>query len=128
MANPYKGQTELKIGDKTHVLIYDLNALAELQEKLGLSSLEDVLAEFQKMDFKTLRILLWAGLIHAYMEDDGTITLSERTVGSWIGREVTLLECTNVLTTALNRAIGEQKDQGKNDKQSKMAAVIAAKK
>ena len=54
---------------------YDLNALAEIEEKLGVKL--DQLDKVQ-MGVKELRTFLWAGLIH---EDDN---LTEREVGGMV--------------------------------------------
>lgn len=57
-------------------LKFDLNAMAELEDKYG-----SVDAAFEKLDqnsIKAVRFILWAGLIH---EDE---TLTEKQVGSLI--------------------------------------------
>ena len=62
--------------DKEHEILFDLNALAELEEKYG--SLDDAFGMMQKGSIKATRTMLWAGLLH---EDEG---LSERDVGKLI--------------------------------------------
>lgn len=125
--NPFKGQKELKIGDKTYTLIFDLNALAELQQKLEISGINELLSKFEQMDFITLRTILWAGLLHEFMDEKGEYTIHERQVGTWIGRDITLLECTSILSDALQRAVGEDKEvKGKNPNQAKGKAAAAS--
>lgn len=60
MANKHRGFIEVEL-DKTRTLRYTLNALAEVEDRIGvpLEELENV-----KMTIKNVRILLWAGLIH----------------------------------------------------------------
>lgn len=55
---------------------FDLNALAELEDRYG--SVDTAFAELDKNSIKALRFILWAGLMH---EDD---SLTEKQVGSLI--------------------------------------------
>ena len=55
---------------------YDLNAMAELEEKYG--SVDAAFEELDKNSIKALRFVLWAGLVH---EDE---ELTEKQVGSLI--------------------------------------------
>ena len=75
---------KLNIGGVERTLRYDLNALAELGDRLGvrvrLSSISADLMETQ-LPISALRTVLWAGLIHAEPE------LDEKTVGSWVDAE-----------------------------------------
>jgi len=66
----------IELNGKTRQLRYDLNALAEIEERLGIP-----LAELANVtvSIKTIRTLLWAGLIHEDAE------LKETDVGAWIG-------------------------------------------
>jgi hypothetical protein len=75
MANKHRAVVEIEL-DKTRHLCFDLNALAELEDKLGvpLSKLSEV-----ELGVKSIRSMLWAGLIH---EDE---TLTERQVGGMVG-------------------------------------------
>jgi hypothetical protein len=68
--------TSIEIGGKRRTLRYDLNALAEIEEKTGrpISQVSEL-----NVDMRTVRAIVWAGFIHA--EPD--LTLQE--VGSWIG-------------------------------------------
>ena len=57
-------------------LKYDLNAMAELEERYG--SVEEAFKMLEKNSIKAVRLVLWAGLVH---EDP---TLTEQQVGSLI--------------------------------------------
>lgn len=57
-------------------LVYDLNAMAELEDRYG--SVDAAFEALDKNSIKAIRCILWAGLIHA--EPD----LTEQQVGSLI--------------------------------------------
>lgn len=75
MANRKRGFVEIELDGKERKLRYSLNALAELEDKLGipLSELNEV-----NMGMKQIRAFLWAGLIHENPE------LTEREVGDMV--------------------------------------------
>lgn len=77
MANKQKAAVEIKL-DKKRTLRFTLNALAEMEDKMGvpLSKMSEV-----EMGIKTVRTMLWAGLIH---EDED---LTEREVGNMVDFE-----------------------------------------
>lgn len=77
MANPHRGTVAIEIGGKDRTLKFDLNALAEVEDKLKLGGINDVIPLLERVSIRTVRCLLWAGLIH---EDPD---LTEREVGSW---------------------------------------------
>lgn len=60
MANKHRGFVKVEL-DKERTLRYTMNALAEIEDALGVP-----LAELQtvKMTMKNIRVILWAGLIH----------------------------------------------------------------
>lgn len=70
---------------------FDLNAMAELEERYG--SVDNAFAELDKQSIKALRCILWAGLMH---EDEN---LTEQKVGSLIDMEY-LQETMQALTAA----------------------------
>ena len=76
----------------TRTLKYDLNAMAELEELYG--DVDAVFAKLEKGSFKSIRSVLWAGLLH---EDH---TLTEQQVGSLIDI-ASLQDLTTVLSGAL---------------------------
>ena len=71
----------LELGGQTRRLKYDLNAIAEIGERLGitvrLSNLGADLLE-RELPLKAVRTILWAGLVHEDVE------LTEETVGGWV--------------------------------------------
>lgn len=74
MANKQKAIVEIEL-DKTRTLRFTLNALAEIEDKLGvpLSKLGEV-----DLGIKAAQVMLWAGLLH---EDE---TLSLKQVGDMV--------------------------------------------
>lgn len=68
---------KIKLSDGVErTLKYDLNALAEMEDKYG--SVDAAFAALDTNSIKAVRFVLWAGLIH---EDEN---LTERQVGSLI--------------------------------------------
>lgn len=76
--------TRISLGGKERELRYDLNAIAEIGDRLGLTIR---LAHFQEdlmdapLSLSAVRTVLWAGLIHA--EPD----LTEKEVGAWVDQD-----------------------------------------
>lgn len=62
--------------DRPRRLRYDLSALADIEEKLGVDSIMQFFE--QPLNFRTIRTVVWAGLVH----EDATLT--ETQVGRWI--------------------------------------------
>lgn len=60
MANKQRGSVDIQL-DKKRTLRYTLNALAELEDRLGVS-----VSELAKVDLgmKQIRTFLWTGLLH----------------------------------------------------------------
>jgi hypothetical protein len=57
MANPHRGEVELKAGDKSYTLVYNINVLCEIEEaNPGVNTMTD----FAKLS--NIRYLLLAGL------------------------------------------------------------------
>lgn len=74
MANKQRGYVEIKL-DKLRRLRYTMNALAEIENKLGMPVSE---LDSAKLGVKEVRTILWAGLIH---EDKD---LTEEQVGDMV--------------------------------------------
>ena len=53
---------QIELGDKTRTIKYDLNAFAELELRFG--SVQKAMDDLQSGSMKSVRIILWAGLIH----------------------------------------------------------------
>lgn len=70
MANKHRGIVEVELGGKVRNLRYTMNALAEIEDKLGvaMADMKDI-----KMTIKNVRVILWAGLIH----EDKELTIEE---------------------------------------------------
>ena len=77
MSNKHRGLVEIEL-DKTRQIRFTLNALAELEDKLGMSLTE---LEGLNMGVKQIRTFLWAGLIHEEPE------LTEAAVGNMVDFE-----------------------------------------
>jgi len=69
MANKHRGFVSIEL-DKKRNLRYTMNALAEIEDALGVP-----LAELQNvaMTIKNVRVILWAGLIH----EDADLTVED---------------------------------------------------
>ncbi len=74
MANKQRGLVDIKL-DKKRKLFYDLNALAEIEDALGVKIHE---MHTLSLGMKNIRTILWAGLIHEDAE------LLEEQVGSMV--------------------------------------------
>lgn len=74
-------------------LKYDLNAMAELEDKYG--NVEEAFNKLEKGSFKAIRSVLWVGLLH----EDASLT--EQQVGSLIDLS-NLQSLTSVLSNALD--------------------------
>lgn len=89
----------ITIDGRTRHLRYDLNALAAVEERLNLGGIGEVQGLLQQISVRTLRTLLWAGLLHESPD------LEEREVGSW---DVDVAAATRTIGDALGLAFGGQ--------------------
>lgn len=62
MSNPLRGDAELKAGDKTYTIVFDVNAFCELEDDTGLDINGIVAAVNERPSVKLLRDLFTAGL------------------------------------------------------------------
>lgn len=74
MANKQRGMVDIKL-DKKRKLQYNLNALAEIEDVLGVKIHE---MHTLSLGMKNIRTILWAGLIHEDAE------LTEEQVGAMV--------------------------------------------
>jgi hypothetical protein len=97
MANKQRGFVEVELGGKVRNLRYTMNALAEIEDQLGvpLAEMENV-----KMTMKNIRVILWAGLIHEDKE------LTQEDVGE-------LVDLNNIQT--VQEKVAEAFAMGKNE-------------
>ncbi|ADU50171.1 hypothetical protein Tmar_0046 [Thermaerobacter marianensis DSM 12885] len=102
MANPLRGEVELKAGGKTYVLRYTTNAMVQLEEMLGRSVLEIV----NNPSFTDARAMVWAGLLHAHPG----LTLEQ---AGEIMDEAGVVEAIQAAGQALKKAFGRAVDEGK---------------
>jgi hypothetical protein len=66
MANPHKGEVPLVAGDTTYTLRFSTNALASIEDVLGLGVSEVIAAMQGSVKIGTLRAVLWGGLQGAH--------------------------------------------------------------
>lgn len=77
MSNKKRGESEIRL-DRTRIIRFNLNALAEFEDAMGMSALK-AMQKVQNEDgsttvsFKLVRALLWAGLTH----EDERLTLKK---------------------------------------------------
>lgn len=76
MGNKQRGLVDVTLDGATHQLRYNLNSLAEIEDRLKLDSISQILDTLRNLSMRTLRTLLWAGLIHAQPD------LTEQEVGA----------------------------------------------
>lgn len=98
MANNVKVKNiKIKLDGKKHELIYDMNAMCEIEDKYG--DVETAFAQLENNNkvFNTLRFLLWAGMLH----EDEELTLYK------VGKMINFLDINRVeeLVESLNKAI-----------------------
>lgn len=77
MANPHRGTVTLTVEGKERTLKIDLNALAEVEDRLKVSGMNDIIPLLERVSIRAVRCLLWAALLHEQPD------LTEREVGSW---------------------------------------------
>ena len=61
MANPNRGEVELKAGEETYTLVFDINAVCELEQMLD-KGVNEIVVQMGRVS--VLRAMLWAGLRH----------------------------------------------------------------
>lgn len=101
---------KMDIGDKERVIKYDLNAFAELEKRFG--SVEKAMKELQDGGMQSIRMILWAGLIHEEANIDPntgeptSYNITPFQVGSWIDPRM-LQEVSQSMGEALSHAMPE---------------------
>ncbi len=73
MANPLRGEVEMKAGDKSYTLAFTINSVCELEAKLD-KPLTDIVAGMGRIS--VVRAVLWAGLLHHHkmtLEEAGDV-------------------------------------------------------
>src|SRR4030095_4248390 len=70
MANPYKGEARWEIGNVIYTLVFSVNTIIEIEEKLGKGFIKIGLdlQDPEKVSYTVLRIMLWAALREKHKE------------------------------------------------------------
>lgn len=118
MANKYKGEISVLLDGEEHILKYDMNSMVEIEERLGVTGLEAILEKLRSIDFKTLRLLLWAGLIHAYMDDNEQPTLKVTDVGKM---KFNMVDTIEKVAEAVQLGMGIEQDDTAPNRPSRAA-------
>lgn len=84
-------EVKLMLNGVEHSIKFDLNAMAELEDRYG--SVDAAFKKLETNSIKAIRCFLWAGLLHENPD------LTEQQVGSWIDARY-LAELTNSLGDA----------------------------
>lgn len=101
MANPYRGEVELKVGEETYTIVFSINVLCDIEEAHpGIN----ILGDFSKLS--NIRYLLLAGL----RERHPKITKAD---AGRILQEAGFEEAQAAIVLALERGIG-RKDKTEN--------------
>jgi len=101
MPNPHRGEHEIEIGGEKRTFRYSLNKLANLQEKLGVSSINGLVESLGNMGFSTIRYLIWLGIAEYDPKAKEWSGPTEEEVGEW---EIDIEQVARQLRTALFRA------------------------
>lgn len=98
----------IELGGKERELKYDLNAFAELENKFG--SVEKAMLDLQKGSMQSVKLILWAGLIHQEaIIDEKTgepsgYNITPYQVGAWVDPRM-LASMTQKLGEAIKTAM-----------------------
>jgi len=93
--------------DKERTLLFNLNALALLEEEYG--TIEKAFEELDSGSIKAIRTIIWAGLAHEEMDEHGNVKITPFQVGNWIDLP-RMKEIANVIQQAFAAAM--PKDDG----------------
>ncbi|MFN9438464.1 MAG: GTA-gp10 family protein [Brevundimonas sp.] len=99
MANPIRGEVGVKVGEETYTLVFTINAIVELEERLGKPISEIAGGMGSNVSFSLLRTLFWAGLQDRH-------GLSEVEAGNLM-QEIGFAEASKLVTQAFARAFPE---------------------
>jgi len=106
---------KLFLGGKERTLRYDLNAFAELEEKYG--SIEKTMTALEAGSIKSVRLILWAGLLHEHqiidlktLKPTGEYSITPMDVGGWVSI-ADLPDISNAIREAMDSALPGQEIQ-----------------
>lgn len=96
---------EIKLNGQPYRIIFDLNAMAEVEEKYG--SVGKAVIAMQQGSFKAIRCVLWAMLLHDNPE------LTEKEVGSMV-TVGNLDEIVEHITAAVNKDTPSEEERSES--------------
>lgn len=105
--NDPRAMKRVKIGGKSRLFRFDANAIVELSDQTGIEDVEETINAASNLNFRVLRAMVWAGLLH----DEPDLEL--RDVGSWIGDGHGLVPMVDVIEpvlVAFSAAVGADED------------------
>ena len=95
----------IQLEGETYHLRFDLNAFAELEDLYG--DIEEAMNAMENGSIKAIRAVLWAGLLHDHVDEDGNPTITARKVGSMIDLSE-LGEISEGLADAMKRSLPKE--------------------
>jgi hypothetical protein len=99
--NAYRGELEVELGGETRRFRFSLNKLANMEEKMGVTSITELAGNLNDLGFAQLRYLLWLGVNEYDAESKTWVGPTEHEVGEW---ELDLDTLAETLKLALMRA------------------------
>jgi hypothetical protein len=114
MPNPHRGEYTAEINGETRVLRFSLNKLANLQEKLGVKSINEVVSDLNDLSFASLRYLIWLAVNEQDPETKEWTGPSEWEVGEW---ELDMESLSEHLRNALALAFRGGRVEGDEDEE-----------
>jgi hypothetical protein len=122
-SNPRKGEVEFTLGEKSYTLLFSINALCVLEERMGGGSfveLANAMRDPDKVGLSTLRTLFWSGLYERHEE------LTEKEAGQLM-HDLGLVEASNLVMKAFTLSFPEVKAPGPLPQAGKKRAVSTGK-
>ena len=100
MANPHKGEVELKAGETVYVLRFSVDSICEVEEKAGkgFPALADGMGTLETITVSGVRLLLWGALRESHPD------MSVKGAGELIPAFGGLAAVIPALATAIERA------------------------
>lgn len=116
MANKKRGYHTINLGGKNRTLHFSMNFWAELTDTLGVS-LEDVGTVFSKgLSIKSIRAIIYCGILANDMEQGNEIDYNEFKVGEWL-EDLEADKVEGIVTSMLeSRILGNDLNMGINRK------------
>jgi hypothetical protein len=107
---PTRPEVTITLGGERHKLVLDFNALAAFETKTGMDFGEAMSKHGRSA--KTIRALLWAGILHETCDEDGEPTKRTPSIGT-VGR---LISIENLKDTLVSVQAAYSAASGKPDK------------